>query len=203
MLIDFIEIQEDVPTIFDVGCFIDPHGTDFTGLCLERWEKANVYAFDPINFKEYETTYASLDNVRLSKVALDESRGKKSITFTPALRGLTSFYDRPAFLQFGLERRTVEISCDTVDEICQKNEIDKIDILKIDTEGAEMRVLRGARSMLDERKINYIYTECGGCAADAGYTKNDLCSFLRDYGFEIVSESDEDILFRGSHVSKE
>ena len=37
--------------------------------------------------------------------------------------------------------------------ICNKNNINKIDVLKIDTEGSELNVLRGATKMLKNTKI--------------------------------------------------
>ena len=47
----------------------------------------------------------------------------------------------------------------TLDEYCKKKNISGIDILKIDTEGFEDRVLQGAKKLLNNNKIKLIMTE--------------------------------------------
>ena len=46
----------------------------------------------------------------------------------------------------------------TIDEFCQKENIEKIDLLKIDTEGHEEHVLKGAYKTL-KKIIDVIYVE--------------------------------------------
>ena len=52
---------------------------------------------------------------------------------------------------------TVEVDCTTIDDFCKKNNIDHIDFLWMDTQGAEREVLTGAKKML--KNISFIYTE--------------------------------------------
>ena len=49
--------------------------------------------------------------------------------------------------------KTIEVETSTIDNICIRNNINKIDVLKIDTEGSELNVLRGATKMLKNTKI--------------------------------------------------
>lgn len=53
----------------------------------------------------------------------------------------------------------INIPITTVDEFCQENDISKIDILKMDVQGAELKVLEGSIKMLKHRSIKMIYTE--------------------------------------------
>lgn len=46
-----------------------------------------------------------------------------------------------------------------LDDYAKKNHIDKIDVLKIDTQGFEDKVLRGARKLLKENRIKLIQLE--------------------------------------------
>ena len=48
----------------------------------------------------------------------------------------------------------------TVDEYMYENRIDRIDLLKIDTEGNEEAVLRGSMRHLEDRKIEFVLCEC-------------------------------------------
>lgn len=53
----------------------------------------------------------------------------------------------------------MEVEVDTLDNYTSKNNIDKVDVLKIDTEGADTWVLYGAERLLKEKKIAHIFFE--------------------------------------------
>ena len=52
-----------------------------------------------------------------------------------------------------------KIAVTTIDAVCASLGIDRITLLKIDVEGAEPSVLRGARRMLEAKAIDAIYME--------------------------------------------
>ena len=47
----------------------------------------------------------------------------------------------------------------TIDQYCLKNNIEQIDILKIDVQGNELKVLEGAKRMLTNNRIKLIFLE--------------------------------------------
>jgi len=51
------------------------------------------------------------------------------------------------------------VNCISIDLYCKQNEINKIDLLKIDSEGADYNVLLSANSMLRNKKIKFIKVE--------------------------------------------
>jgi FkbM family methyltransferase len=55
-------------------------------------------------------------------------------------------YDSPSFRP--LSNSYVEVEVDTLDDICKSQDVQRIDILKVDVEGAELEVLRGAEESL-------------------------------------------------------
>ena len=57
------------------------------------------------------------------------------------------------------------VSIITLDEYCKKNNIGNIDIIKIDTQGYEDKVLKGCSELIKNDKINLIQVE--------------LCRYLR------------------------
>lgn len=57
--------------------------------------------------------------------------------------------------------REETIKIDTLDHSCNKHNIKKIDLLKIDTEGCEINVLKGAEQMLQGGHISFVYCETG------------------------------------------
>ena len=54
---------------------------------------------------------------------------------------------------------SIEVKVDTLDNYAENNNISKIDVLKIDTEGADTWVLYGAKRLLKEKKISHIFFE--------------------------------------------
>ena len=54
--------------------------------------------------------------------------------------------------------RTANVRCVTLDEIWRDN-AEPIDILKIDVEGGELEVLKGAKDLLADKKIGLIFAE--------------------------------------------
>lgn len=63
--------------------------------------------------------------------------------------------DEPAPAAAELE----QVSVDTVDGICDRHHISRIDFLKIDTEGSDMAVLEGAAGLVREQRIVIIQVE--------------------------------------------
>jgi hypothetical protein len=53
----------------------------------------------------------------------------------------------------------VAVNVDTVDEYCKRQQVSMIDILKIDVQGTELAVLRGAETNLSSHRIRIIYCE--------------------------------------------
>jgi Methyltransferase FkbM domain len=51
------------------------------------------------------------------------------------------------------------VPIDTVDAYCERLNIARIDVLKMDVQGWEMNVLAGAKNMLERGAIQFIYTE--------------------------------------------
>jgi hypothetical protein len=71
-------------------------------------------------------------------------------------------------------------------KIIQENKINKIDILKIDTEGFEFNVLKGVNKT-DYEKINYIYLEHHyDLMINKGYTFSEINNFLVKNNFKKI-----------------
>ena len=109
--------------------------------------------------------------IKINNYALGEKVEKKSF-FINEYTGSSSFYDTQKDTEwcklrskhfninpknFTKEKKMVDI--DTIDNYCQSNEIGKIDILKIDTQGYEDKVLLGATNMINNKRIKFIEFE--------------------------------------------
>jgi hypothetical protein len=67
----------------------------------------------------------------------------------------------------------------------ESHQVKKIDLLKIDTEGHELSVLKSAGRFLDPQYINIIQFEYGGTYLDARIYLKDMYTLLQSKGYEI------------------
>lgn len=143
-------------TMFDVGANIG-----------QTWEwfrdnegAAEIYCFEPV-FKPYEELRNKVGNDRnsvLENIAFGEAVGERTIRLFNDTR-LNSLKNE--VMSDDINSNEELITIDTIDNYCCKNNITKIDFLKIDTEGYELNVLEGAREMLSSAGISFIYGEVG------------------------------------------
>lgn len=181
---------------FDVGCNVNPINvgvhTDMTAMFLNsKFDIEQIYGFEPVHYQAYEERYRDNNKVTLVKKALGDAAGEAAF-FCPKAHGLSSLINRQVFSTWtdGIEEKTVEVI--TVDEFIAETGIEHIDYIKIDVEGAELRVLKGATSTLKDGKITAGHFEYG---IDDEGSKADIIQFLNDHGYSIISENDLNCAF--------
>jgi FkbM family methyltransferase len=142
---------------FDVGA-----NEGQTALNARRvFPHAEIFSFEP-----HPTTYSALisklahrTNFSCLNLALGSQSGEFEM-FEYESSVLNSMVPDAHFaVRFGTEGRRVPVQCTTLDGFCSENSIDALDVLKIDTEGFELEVLRGGSRMLQRRAIKFIFVE--------------------------------------------
>lgn len=123
----------------DVGCH---RGTVLTDM-LRLAPEGQHFAFEPIPelYRRLVREFGSRPNVEVSPLALSDSAGRvtfQHVVSNPAYSGLrVRRYDRPR------ERvQPIEVETDSMDRVLPTDT--PIHLIKIDVEGAELQVLRGA-----------------------------------------------------------
>ena len=84
----------------------------------------------------------------------------------------------------------------TGDSYCSKNNISRIHLLKIDTEGAEYSVLSGFKDMLSKGLIDVIQFEYGYTHADSYTLMRDFYNLLESYGYIIGALRKDGVKFK-------
>jgi hypothetical protein len=89
---------------------------------------------------------------------------------------------------------TSTITCrkETLDAFCAAGGVDAIDLLKIDTEGHDLSVLRGASGMLAGGRVGFILTEFNQLDGAIG-SLNAIADFLRGHGYSFICSYIDDI----------
>jgi len=79
------------------------------------------------------------------------------------------------------------VRVDTLDSFCTKHDIDRIDLLKIDTQGFELPVLRGAIGLLKQQKIGTILLELNFATLYDGQSDPlEILQLLRSHQMRLV-----------------
>jgi FkbM family methyltransferase len=139
--------------IFDVGC----NTGDFSIKIKKKLKtiKSKFFLFDPnphLNITDFNYHKIALSNqIGLSDFYLNEfmSSGGSSLKTIVKDDKLWRLSRKIFTLNFKKNNfLKIKVQSDTLDNFCQTNKIDKIDILKIDVEGSELDILMGSPNML-------------------------------------------------------
>jgi hypothetical protein len=82
----------------------------------------------------------------------------------------------------------IEVETQILDSFCETEGISDIDILKLDVEGSELNVLKGATQKLTEKRIRLIFTEVMFTAHyEGGCLFHEVSGFLRHYDYKLFN----------------
>jgi FkbM family methyltransferase len=181
---DMKRLVSPSPTIFDVGANVGQTVNNFR----ESFQNSHIHAFEPgrVTFTALKEHCGSYRGVTLNNMALGSS--KETRTFLENEYNVMS-----SFLEIGSagwgaisERNLIEIN--TVDDYCDTRHIEKIDILKSDTQGFDLEVLKGAERIIARGGVYLVYLEINFAELYQGLPPADeIMRFLREHGFSLVS----------------
>jgi FkbM family methyltransferase len=118
------------------------------------------------------------DRVRINNIALSDSSGTATLYKVTGNSGLNSLTKRRLdHFEVAMDAAE-EIKTITLDEYVDSHGIRAIDLLKIDVEGHELDVLKGATLNLKNNTIKCIQFEFGGCNIDTRTFFQDFWYFL-------------------------
>lgn len=188
--IDFVQrfvrmrFKNKKTVIFDVGANIGL----YTRLIKESLPYASIYSFEPNPFSY--------------KVLVKNTQGYHGVT--PLMLGLGqketkeliySYFDEPGSEHACLFKSVItdlhraenvfseEILISALDTFCKKHSIEYIDFLKIDTEGYELEVLKGAKTMIQNKLIGMIQFEFNEMNVFSRVFLKDFYDILPGYEF--------------------
>lgn len=151
-------IKKKHPIFFDVGANIG----NYSASLLRVFPNATIHAFEPHpkNFFSLKQNTPSV-NLKCYNAAVGETRGKLTLYDRADHNGSSHASLHKAVISEIHKQDIVEhtVLVETLDTFCEKMEIADIDFIKIDTEGNEMSVLRGAKKLIRNGNIKCIHFE--------------------------------------------
>jgi FkbM family methyltransferase len=154
----FSEVIRPGMTVVDVGANL---GT-YSAVALDRLQgHGRLLAIEPAreNFfwlqrnARHNLGKMPSNRVTLARVALSDQGGWAILHKNPANKG-----DNRLYQDFLLPKQE-RVQTTTLDALCMKHGIDSIDVLKVDVQGLEVRVLRGAEKILRASPRCHLFCE--------------------------------------------
>ena len=192
--------------IFDVGANVG----DYSLLIRDLLPSATIFAFEPATpvYLELVNRLAAVSDNGLRPFNIGFSDTSKEIDlYSYSADGneasvLSSIDLRLPTQTIDVKQTSSErIKVETIDSFCEAQDIGRIDFLKLDVEGHEMAILRGARRMLGEDRISMIQFEFGPANIYSRTYFYDFWSSLSERFdiFRIIPQGIVPINFYGEH----
>lgn len=151
-----------VEVCLDVGANAGHFACEFRA----AFPQATIHCFEPGEsaFQQLQALAKQDNRLRAHCAALGSCSGSqtfflnaKSVTHSllPVAAGATQWAPATHIAPVG----TAEVKVSTCDEFCGAHSIDHVSLLKVDTQGYDLKVLEGARSLLETGKCDWIYVE--------------------------------------------
>lgn len=157
----------------DIGC----HKGEILDLMLRHAPEGKKFGFEPIPslYESLCEKYKALSHVTISPLALFDEPGKtvfQHVLSAPAYSGIKKRrYDSDS-----VEIKEINVEQARLDDVIPA-EI-RVDFIKIDVEGAEFKVMKGARRILRQSRPHVIFEFGLGAADYYGSTPDELFNYL-------------------------
>jgi FkbM family methyltransferase len=192
--------------VFDVGSNVGDWSVAMLDLCEDRnLVDCRLYAFEPVSstFSAYSSRIGEhrlKGTVTSERMAMSVKEGRAKVTVLRDNAGTNSLHRIPTEQSDQVE----EVTLTTIDSYCGKHGIARIHLLKIDTEGHDMEVLRGAIGMISSGNIGVIQFEYSHLWVAARNFLKDVFDLVEELPYYVGKpQTDHVIVYRAWHPELE
>jgi len=158
----FILKNKDVNVIFDIGAHVGEVAKNYH----QNFPNATIFAFEPFpdSYSELERNSKPIKEIKPLQIAVADSVGEKtfySSAHSP-MNSLLKFSPDIGehYAEYVVSKEnSLTVSSTTLDLFCEDNNIQRINICKMDIQGAELLALQGGKELLKNSLIDVIYLE--------------------------------------------
>ena len=179
--IDQVVAKLSSPVVFDVGANVG----GYASAILRANACARLFAFEP-----HPSTFGRLEkqarqnNFHAVQSACGSEEGRLTL-YDYEMEG-TSHASAVSGVISGIHQQeevAIKVPVTTIDVFARSRDIDSIDLLKVDTEGYELEVLKGAQSMIGEGLVRCIQLEFNEMNVQSRTFARDFVELLDEYRF--------------------
>lgn len=175
--------------IYDVGA---AHGT-YSVYLARNIAEVKIYAFEPYPgaygwLTDYTVRFGLKGRIIAFNVAISDKVGKSELYISTDL-GRCSLHQYNAASDGHKIVQSVNVRCDTLDRMVISGKCPRPDIIKIDTEGHEYEVLKGAEQIIKKYHPKIFYEPHGNLSETSGKVISSearVVELLSQYGYSFV-----------------
>lgn len=178
-------------------CDIGSHKGTYTDLFIKNFKNLKVLMFEPQTkiFHFIKKKYKNKNNVKCFNIAISDKQSNRllSINEHDLTSSFSTFNKKNNYLKikailFGkslkkMINKKVIVKTSTLDKMIKIKKIFKVDLVKIDTEGHELQVLKGMKRSL--KKITHIIVEIHNDEIYQNYNPKKVHNFLIRNNYEL------------------
>ena len=183
----------EINIFFDVGA----HMGLYTDLVNKIYPNCKSFLFEPQStiFNKVKEKYSSNNNVQVFNKAISDTEKKQNLYLNmhDLTSTLSTFDEQSSYLNFkaklygtdikNMSYGTELVQTITLDKFMSEHNVDKIDLIKIDTEGHEFNVLKGLKNQIEN--VENILIEFHHRDLFLDYDPNKIHQYLIDNGFKL------------------
>lgn len=187
---------QPIQTIFDVGANVGL----FAQLMSESFPDGQIHCFEPFpdTFSKLRANVAEIRHITLHPFGFGNSEEQRTMACYQAAE-MNSCAEKPMYQEYFASKElhaagTVDIQLRTLDACRRELQMDRLDFLKVDTEGFDLNVLQGAAGWLGEGGIRFIQVEYFRpipSATTAQGALSSLAEYLAQFRYEYVTSYTE------------
>lgn len=145
--------------------------------------KGKIYGFEPIpELYNYLTSTYKSDRTQFFNTALSDTEGSVNFFYFPKRTGISGLSSRE--MDKNHEYKNITVQLKMFDAIYPDN---RLDFLKIDVEGAELNVLKGAKNSIYKFKPLIIFESGIGGLEHFNHTPEDLFNFFDSVNYNLTN----------------
>ncbi len=177
--INYLKENFELNVVFDIGANVGNYSLLFKDL------DCNVYSFEPHpkNFKSLESSLKPYNRIQTYNIGFSDTTSKSLIydyknhdgsSHASIFKDVIQEIHQSDFVE-------TEINLSTIDSFASEHNINTINLMKIDTEGNEFNVLKGAKEILQNGKVDFIQFEFNEMNVVSKVFLKDFVDILKKY----------------------
>jgi FkbM family methyltransferase len=179
-IVQAVALASAAPVVLDVGAH---YGEWSESLLSQEGNQPTLHLFEPGAYSAARAKSVIGDRGEVHQTALSDRSGEGCLQIVHEGAGSNSVV--PFTDSQRVSGQTEPITLTTMDDFCADRGIDRVRLLKVDAEGHDLAVMRGAERMLDRQAIDLVQFEYNHRWIDARVFLLDAFHLLQGHGYRV------------------
>jgi FkbM family methyltransferase len=197
-------VNKENPIIFEIGCADGGDTLEF----INTFNDLEIYCFEPepkniklvkerINYPKHHLFEGVISDIN-GELTFNRSRtdNPDDLSYSGSIRKPKEHLNEWSFIKFDEE---ITVKSITLDKFCEDKNIELIDFIWADVQGAEENLILGGLNTLN-KKVRYFYTEYSNKEYYEGQLKLDSLLNLLGDNWELIRDFGSDVLLKNKSL---